>query len=815
MLMFTKRASALRRRAGVAGVPAVVFMMLATSVGAPLSAVVAQGTLADYRRADSISSTLAPLFVNMPSSPEWLDGTTQFWYRKTVSGGNAWVLVNAANASKAPLFDHARLATAVSTVTGATFTALTLPFTTTASKLKVTANVTSLRFNRDSSGYRCDLQQYVCARTGPPETDSGRGGGAAANAAGGSGRSGGDSTVRRSPDGTSEALVMNYNIAVRAVGTKAYAMMSYDGMEGDAYTLNSVRWSPDSKKIAAFRVRPGYRRMIPYIESSPADQVQPKLTTRLYEKPGDPRDRQLPALFIVDRKQQFRLDPTFVPNAYDLRRPQWRSDSRAFTFEYNERGHQRFEVLEMDANTGAARTLIDEKEQTFFSYYSTMWRQDVNDGAEILWMSERDGWKHIWLYDGVTGAVKNQVTRGAWVVRGVDTVDVVHRQIYFRASGMTAGKDPYLIHSYRINFDGTGLVAYTTGDGTHELSWSPNREYYVDRWSRVDAPPVMELRRASDQRTMLEVERTDVATAEKTGWRAPEVFSAKGRDGTTDIWGIIVRPTNFDARKKYPVIEYIYAGPHDQFVPKTFSTQGSLQALAELGFIVVQIDGMGTAQRSKAFHDVAYKNIADAGFPDRILWHKAVAAKYGYYDITRIGIYGTSAGGQSSTGALLFHPEFYKVAVSAAGCHDNRMDKISWNEQWMGYPVGPEYAQSSNVDNAYRLQGHLLLVVGEMDTNVDPQSTMQVINALVKANKQYDFMFLPGAGHTSGGAYGTRARNDYFVHHLLGVMPPVWNRITESGAAVPGVTPGSDLNSAEWLEIPAEEGPYRLQDVWR
>lgn len=780
----------------------------------PFATLLGQGTRADYQRADSLSARLNPMFVGMPTAPEWLGATSRFWYRTTVAGGSGWHLVDAATSKKSALFDHARLAAAVSAVTGATFTVSTLPFTAPNANVRVAVDVSFITFNRDSSSYRCDLALYSCSRTGPATVtvtltarDT-----AQATAA----RPGNTSmTPVRAPDGRWEALVVNHNIAVRTVGTTAPIMLSYDGMEGDAYTLSSIRWSPDSKKLAAFRVRSGYRRMIPYIESSPTDQVQPKLTTRLYEKPGDPRDRQLPALFTVESKQQFRLDPLLLPHAYDLRRPQWRADSRAFTFEYNERGHQRYQVLEMNATTGAARVLIDERDATFVSNYSTLWRQDVHDGAELLWMSERDGWKHLWLYDGATGLVKNQVTKGAWVVRGVDTVDAPKRQIYFRASGMYAGKDPYLIHAYRINFDGTGLVALTQGDGTHTLSWSPNREYYVDTWSRVDQPPVMELRRASDQSTLVELERTDVTLAEQSGWRRPEVFSAKGRDGTTDIWGVIIRPTQFDPRRKYPVIEYIYAGPHDHFVPKAFSAQGGMQSLAELGFIVVQMDGMGTAQRSKAFHNVAWKNIADAGFPDRILWHQAAAAKYAFYDITRVGIYGTSAGGQSSTGALLFHPEFYKVAVSAAGCHDNRMDKISWNEQWMGYPVGPEYAASSNVDNAYKLNGHLLLVVGEMDTNVDPQSTMQVINALVKANKQYDFLFLPGAGHTNGGAYGNRARNDYFVRHLLGRVPPDWNQLAESGARLPGTVPGDDLYAADWLDVPSAEGPVRVEEIWR
>jgi dipeptidyl aminopeptidase/acylaminoacyl peptidase len=308
------------------------------------------------------------------------------------------------------------------------------------------------------------------------------------------------------------------------------------------------------------------------------------------------------------------------------------------------------------------------------------------------------------------------------------------------------------------------------------VTFSPDRELYVDLWSRVDLPPVAQLKRTTDQSLVMELERGDATALLATGWRYPEVFVAKGRDGVTDIWGIIIRPTNFNSRRKYPVIESIYAGPHGSFTPKTFSTQGSRQALAELGFIVVQMDGMGTNDRSRAFHDVAWQNIGDAGFPDRILWHQAVGRKYDWYDTTRVGIYGTSAGGQNSMGALLFHPEFYDVAVSAAGCHDNRMDKIWWNEAWMGWPIGPHYSASSNVDNAYRLQGKLLLIVGELDTNVDPSSTYQVIDALIKADKDFDFLLVPGADHTSGGDFGERKRRDFFVRHLLGLEPPAWGQ---------------------------------------
>ncbi|HDY90292.1 MAG TPA: S9 family peptidase, partial [bacterium] len=366
---------------------------------------------------------------------------------------------------------------------------------------------------------------------------------------------------------------------------------------------------------------------------------------------------------------------------------------------------------------------------------------------------------------------------GSWVVRGIEYVDEKARQIYFRACGKETGQDPYLIHYYRINFDGSGLVKLTEGNGSHSVSFSPDYRFYMDTYSRVDFPPVSVLRRTSDRQVVMELGRADISDLLKTGWPMPEPFVAKGRDGKTDIYGVIYRPSHFDETKSYPVIELIYAGPHGSHVPKTFRTSCGSQAMAELGFILVQMDGMGTAYRSKAFHDVCWQNVGDAGFPDRIAWIKAAAKKYSYMDISKVGIHGMSAGGQNSLGALLFHPDFYKVAVSICGCHDNRMDKAGWNEQWMGYPVGPHYAEQSNVTNAHKLKGELLLIVGELDTNVPPQSTLQVVDALITAKKDFDMLVMPGYGHSGGLDYGVRLKRDFFVKHLLGVEPPDWNKL--------------------------------------
>jgi dipeptidyl aminopeptidase/acylaminoacyl peptidase len=305
-------------------------------------------------------------------------------------------------------------------------------------------------------------------------------------------------------------------------------------------------------------------------------------------------------------------------------------------------------------------------------------------------------------------------------------------------------------------------------NGTHTVQFSPDRKFAIDTWSRVDAPPVNELRRVDDGKLLCKLEEADASELYTSGWQMPERFVAKGRDGVTDIYGVIFRPKNFDPQKKYPVLEDIYAGPQDSFVPKAFQPAYRNQKLTELGFVVVQIDGMGTSNRSKKFHDVCWKNMQDAGFPDRILWIKAAAAKYSYMDLNRVGLYGTSAGGQDALRGMLDHGDFYKASVSDSGCHDNRMDKIWWNEQWLGWPVDESYVRSSNVVDAHKLEGKLLLMVGEMDTNVDPSSTMQVVNALIKADKDFDLLYMPGAGHgVARTPYGARRLVDFFARTFL------------------------------------------------
>ncbi|MGA2261307.1 MAG: DPP IV N-terminal domain-containing protein, partial [Acidobacteriota bacterium] len=614
------------------------FGVILALLSAP-AVLLSQGTLADYERARTLRDHTQGLVYDSPERATWIEKSHRFWYRKSVKGGNVFMTVDADTLTKQPAFDHERLAAALSTASGQKHAGITLPF----SALTFVENGASIEFQTADAVWRCGLSSDVCVgvAVAPSRVNTGRGG---QPAAGGRGGPQVEPQPRVSPDGKYETFIRGFNIWVRNRDTKREFQLSWDGTEADYYAWN-MQWSPDSAKLAAFRTQSGYKREVHYIQSSPEDQIQPKYSSIVYNKPGDVIDVNMPVLFQVETKKQINIDNRLFATPYANEQIKWWRDSRAFTFEYNQRGHQAYRVIEVDAETGKPRALINEEMQTFFCYSIKKYRYDVNEGKEIIWMSERDGWNHLYLYDGTTGAVKNQITKGQWVVRGVDKVDEAARQIWFRASGMYIGKDPYLIHYYRINFDGTGLVALTQGDGNHSIfypsmgrgagagrggpnegvaassSFSADNAYYVDTYSRVDMPPVMELHRTSDQKLLMEVERADMQDLIKSGWVGPEVFVAKGRDGKTDIWGIICRPRTMDPSKKYPVIENIYAGPQDSFVPKTFNPYDAMQALAELGFIVVQIDGMGTNNRSKAFHDVCWKNLGDAGFPDRILWH--------------------------------------------------------------------------------------------------------------------------------------------------------------------------------------------------
>ncbi len=568
--------------------------------------------------------------------------------------------------------------------------------------------------------------------------------------------------------------------------------ITFDGAD-TCYYSSWGRWSKDGKYYATVLIKPAPKHYVTYTLSSPSDQVQPIYSQQEYAKPGDSLNYRIPAIVDVEAKKTIYPKSTALfASQYQVTAPQWDENGQTLTFEFNERGHKTYRVLEMNLQ-GDIKTLIEEKNDKYVAY-SRNYRRDL-DSEHILWKSDRDGHAHLYIYNRKNGKL-TQVTKGNYWVRGVQHAEIDEKgngYILFSANGMNcknmgvvassldgkiAEEDPYNIHYYRIDLNGKNLIHLTPERGNHSVTFNGNHTAFIDTYSSVDQAPVTVLRSATDGKLITTLETADISRLETEGWKAPEVFVAPGRDGKTDMWGLIRRPRNFDPNKKYPVIEYIYSGPGDQYVPKSFTPWiWTLDDLTELGFIVVQLDGMTTSFRNLDFEQVCYKNLKDAGFPDRIEWIKAAAKKYPYMDIDRMGIYGCSAGGQEALTALLFHGDFYKAAYAACGCHDNRMDKIWWNEQWMGYPIDQSYIESSNVENAKNLQGKLMLLVGEMDDNVDPSSSYQVVNALIKANKDFEFILLPGARHTMGDSYGEHKRYDFFVKNLLGVEPPAWSTV--------------------------------------
>ena len=569
--------------------------------------------------------------------------------------------------------------------------------------------------------------------------------------------------------------------------------LTFDGVDTCYYSAWGS-WSSNNKYYATVKIKPAPKHYVTYTFSSPRNQVQPIYSKQEYAKPGDSLNYRIPVIIDVENKKVIEPSTELFHSQYSVSRPEWDGNDQTLTFEFNERGHKHYRILEMDLE-GNVRTLIEEANDKYVAYSRNL-RRDFDGGNKILWKSDRDGHAHLYIYDRKKDKL-TQVTKGDFWVRGVQHIDFDSKKnkgvIYFSANGMgyknmgtvqssfdgpIPQEDPYNVHYYRIDTNGKNLVCLTPEAGNHKVTYTRDHTSLIDTYSSVDKAPVTVLRSAKDGKIISTLETADISRLEATGWKAPEVFVAPGRDGKTDMWGIIQRPSNFDPNKKYPVIEYIYSGPGDQYVPKTFTPWlYNLVDLAELGFIVIQLDAMTTSFRSLDFEQVCYKNLKDSGFPDRIAWIKAAAEKYPYMDIENMGIYGCSAGGQEALGALLFHGDFYKAAYSACGCHDNRMDKIWWNEQWMGYPVDDSYKASSNVENAKNLKGKLMLVVGEMDDNVDPSSSYQVVNALQRAGKDFEFILLPGARHTMGESFGEHKRYDFFVKNLLKKDPPAWDEL--------------------------------------
>jgi dipeptidyl aminopeptidase/acylaminoacyl peptidase len=759
--------------------------------------VAAQGTRADYERAEQLLAANARRLVfNMDAAPNWIGDADRFWYLRTSRAGRTFVLVDPAGGRTRPAFDHAALASGLGRASGKTYSADRLPFETFA----FSADARSIDLEVERQGWRCDLSSYAC--TSAPRRLT---------------------TELRSPDGKWIAFVKNYNLHIRPAAGGPARPLTTDGEEAYYYATAaspssggvtailtgeprpiSARWSPDSKRLLTFRL--DERRVLDHVvvQSVRHDGVlRPQPIKYKYTLPGDP-DQPLAQLLVVDidTARITTIDhPPLMTFGSPIGSTSWSADSRRVYFVDEPRAWTSARLKEADARTGATRQIFEEEARTYLqlSFNGPPNVRVLDGSADAVWFSERDGWGHLYLIDTRSGAVRNQITKGQWVVRELLHVDESGRWVYFTAGGRETGRDPYYRHLYRAQLDGSAIELLTPEDAEHVVRASPSGRFFVDTFSRVDLPPVSVLR-GTDGKIVRELEKADVSDLLKTGWKFPERFTVKGRDGKTDIYGAVFRPTTFSDSRKYPIVDDIYPGPHNSHTPKAFDQALGLHAnsIAELGFVVVTVDGMGTCCRSKAFHDISYRNLADAGgLEDHIIAIKWLASKYRYLDVDKVGIFGHSAGGYASAHAILRYPDFYKVCVSSAGNHDARTDKATWVERWMGLPVGEQYTKSSNVTYAANLKGKLLLVHGELDDNVHPGSTIQLVDALIKANKDFDLLILPNRNHgqmidISGDQprvaapdnYFLRKRWDYFVRHLLGVDPPPY----EIGRPKPSTT---------------------------
>jgi len=612
----------------------------------------------------------------------------------------------------------------------------------------------------------------------------------------GSGRFGGGNEIT-SPDGKLAAFIKNYNLWVKDLATNKQTQLTTDGVKDFGYATDNAGWtksdrailvwSPDSKKIATFQQD---ERNVSDTYLVSTNVGAPKLSAWKSALPGDPNIAMIQRVIIdVDGAKVTRLqmppDPHRSTQCDDISCGGgwddvfWGPDSKTLAFISTSRDHKEENFRVADAATGAVRDVYNEVSPTQFESGSGAVNYLPNTN-EFIWYTERDGWAHLYLYDLATGKLKNQITKGEFAVWLVNKVDEKKRVIYFEAGGREKGNDPYFGHLYRVNFDGTGLQLLTPENANHAVTLSPDGNYFVDSYSTPDTPSVTVLR---DTRGKLiaNLEKTDITRLKAAGWKPLTRIVVKARDGVTDLYGLMYTPTNLDPKKKYPIIDYIYPGPQGGSIgPRSFAaSRGDNQALAELGFVVVQIDGMCNPLRSKKFHDSCYGNMADNTLEDQVTGIKQLAAKYPYIDTTRVGIWGHSGGGFATAAAMFRFPDFFKVGISESGNHDNRNYEDDWGERYIGLLTKDtngksNYEDQANQNFAKNLKGHLLLAHGTMDDNVPPNNTLLVVDALIKANKDFDLLMIPNARHGYGPAtyYMMRRRWDYFVRYLQGGVPP-------------------------------------------
>src|SRR5580704_1517014 len=733
-------------------------------------------TAADYQRAEKyMGYNTSPLVFHNVRGGRWLQDE-RFVYRDTGPDGSEFVVYDAAHATRHSAFDHAKIAAALSAAAGKTYAATKLPFTS----FDFSADGQSISFTVQSKHWTCDMQGTHCAADAK-SADTSR-------------------NELLSPDGKTGAFISDYNLWARDVATNKETQLTTDGVKDFGYATDNAGWihsdravlvwTPDSKKIATFQQdQRGVGEM--YLVETKVGH--PKLEEWKYPLPGDDVITTIQRVIInLDGPKVTRLQ--LPPDQHrsticddvqcrggEWADVEWSADASHIAFVSTSRDHKKEQLRVADAATGAIRDVLDETAATQFEagQGKVNWHY-LPASNEVIWCSERDGWSHLYLYDLATGKLKNQITSGDWTVMQLLRVDEKNRKLYFLANGREKDNNPYFAHFYSIGFDGKGLELLTPENFDHQVTLSPSGQFFVDSYSTPDVPPVTVLR-DQNGKLVATLEKTDISRLLAAGWKPPVPVVVKARDGVTDIYGLMYQPTNLDRSKKYPIVNNIYPGPQGGSVTNwAFAdARGDSQALAELGFVVVQIEGMGNPGRSKKFHDFYYANLVDNTLPDQIAGMKQLAEKYPWIDLDRAGIWGHSGGGFATADAMFRYPDFFKVGIAESGNHDNREYEDDWGERYQGLLVknadgSTNYDDQANQSLAKNLKGHLLLAHGTMDDNVPPYNTLLVVDELIKANKDFDLLLLPNQHHGYGSAtlYMTRRRWDYFVRYLLGAEPP-------------------------------------------
>jgi dipeptidyl aminopeptidase/acylaminoacyl peptidase len=726
-----------------------------------------------------LGQATTPLVDHAVSSATWLDAET-FWYRDHDARGDHLLRMDVASGKPVPAFDDARLAKALARAGLKHIKPDKLPIDG-----YVLAADGGFDLTVRGERYRCDPALDGCSRLATR---------------------GGKEPGVRSPDGRSEAFVRDWNLWLRDVASGNETRLTSDGVPDFGYATDNagwihsdraiVLWSPDSSKIATFQQDQRKTGSMTLVSTRVG---HPEVETWKYPLVGDadvtmiervvidvPTRRVLRLKTPRDQHRSTLCDDVSCNGGWED--VQWAPDGRTLAFVSTPRDHKAATLRIADVDTGAVRDVFTEQAKTYFESGNgaVNWRY-LPQSNEVLWFSERNDWGNLYLYDLASGELKHAVTSGSGNVTEVLAVDDATRTVWFRGVGREAGVDPYYQQLYRVSLDGGAPLRLTPEPADHRVFLSPDRAWFVDSWSTPTQPPVTVLRSARDGSTRATIARADIHRLEAAGWVPPENITVKARDGKTTLYGLLFKPSHFDPSRKYPIVDYIYPGPQTGSVgSRSFaSARRDHQALAELGFIVVAIDGMGTPWRSKSFHDAFGGDIGDNTLPDQVAALHELGKRYPWIDLARVGVWGHSGGGYATADAMFTYPDLFKVGISESGNHDNRNYEDDWAEKWQGLEArrkdgGSNYDDQANWRRAGNLKGHLLLAHGTMDDNVPPSNTLLVVDALIKANKDFDLVMIPNAHHGYGAAapYMMRRRWDYFVRYLAGDVPPAQYRMT-------------------------------------